>query len=62
MDLVKQDVRAAWRGIFAAGFDIHLKRWVADDHNRDDEKGCVSSFILFYFILFSFQQTCDSCF
>ncbi|KAK7506010.1 hypothetical protein BaRGS_00002732 [Batillaria attramentaria] len=26
MDLVKQDVRAAWRGIFSTGFDIHLKR------------------------------------
>lgn len=44
MDLVKQDVRAAWRGIFAAGFDIHLKRWVADDHNHDDENDCVSVF------------------
>ncbi|KAL8604631.1 hypothetical protein ACOMHN_013411 [Nucella lapillus] len=26
IDLVKQDVRAAWRGLFSAGFDIHLKR------------------------------------
>ncbi|KAK7087914.1 probable E3 ubiquitin-protein ligase HECTD4 isoform X2 [Littorina saxatilis] len=34
MELVKQDVRAAWRGLFSAGFDVHLKRCAYLDMNQ----------------------------